>query len=507
MKHSDAPERLQLGGFVLDLGSGELLGADGRPAALRRQALAMLLELGRRAGQVVGKDDLMDLVWRHVVVGEGSLTQAVADIRRALDDTDHRLVRNVARRGYMLVPDVGTDAPVLAVVVMPLALEGAVNDDEWFADALHGDLIDEVALIPGSWVIARSTAATYKGRSIDPRLVARELRVRHVVQGSVRHEGAQIRLKLALINGEDGVQRWAETFMVERARLPQALADFALRVTRVLAPALIRSVVEQRAALSPLEVSADDLAMRAIAVWYRGINAQNLVEVLQLQERAVALDEQCVRAWGGLCITLVQGLANGWLSDREGSKRRIDEASAQLQRLDADGVQAHIARVIQSFLREDWPAMLRLTHAFTERHRSPAAFNARGMALLITGQPDAAVAALETSLRWSPRDPMVAEVQYRLAMAHFVAGRYELACEWGQTAALANPRLPWPPVHAAALHRLGQQGEARAAYADHIARHPDFGSASVLQRLPGSNPVFAQARDKLVESLMALGGN
>ena len=85
MKHSDAPERLQLGGFVLDLGSGELLGADDRPASLRRQALAMLLVLGRRAGQVVGKDELMDLVWRHVVVGEGSLTQAVADIRRTLD--------------------------------------------------------------------------------------------------------------------------------------------------------------------------------------------------------------------------------------------------------------------------------------------------------------------------------------------------------------------------------------------------------------------------------------
>ena len=70
---------------------------------------------GRRAGQVVSKDELMDLVWPDVVVGEGSLTQAIADVRRALGDTEHRLVRNVARRGYMLVPGGGADDAPTAV--------------------------------------------------------------------------------------------------------------------------------------------------------------------------------------------------------------------------------------------------------------------------------------------------------------------------------------------------------------------------------------------------------
>ena len=106
-----AVDRLPLGGFVLDLAAGELLSADRQPAGLRRQALELLLVLGRRAGQVVGKDELMDLVWPDVVVGEGSLTQAIADVRRALGDTEHRLVRNVARRGYMLVPDTGSTTP------------------------------------------------------------------------------------------------------------------------------------------------------------------------------------------------------------------------------------------------------------------------------------------------------------------------------------------------------------------------------------------------------------
>ena len=100
-----AANRLLLGRCTLELTSGELRDAEGELAGLRKQALDVLLVLGRRAGEVINKDELMSQVWPKVVVGEGSLTQAIADIRRVLGDDGHRLVRNVARRGYMLVPD------------------------------------------------------------------------------------------------------------------------------------------------------------------------------------------------------------------------------------------------------------------------------------------------------------------------------------------------------------------------------------------------------------------
>ena len=98
--------------FVLDLDAGELRTADGHLAELRRQALDVLLVLGVHAGHVVGKDDLMRHVWPRVVVGEDSLVQAIADIRRVLGDREHKLVRNVPRRGYMLVPGEGAALPM-----------------------------------------------------------------------------------------------------------------------------------------------------------------------------------------------------------------------------------------------------------------------------------------------------------------------------------------------------------------------------------------------------------
>ena len=110
----EAANRLQLSGFVLDLNRGELLTPHDQLAGLRKQALDVLLVLGARAGQVVTKEELMDRVWPDVVVGEGSLVQAIGDIRRVLGDTEHRLIRNVARRGYMLVPEEPSTPQILA---------------------------------------------------------------------------------------------------------------------------------------------------------------------------------------------------------------------------------------------------------------------------------------------------------------------------------------------------------------------------------------------------------
>ncbi len=112
---------------------------------------------------------------------------------------------------------------------------------------------------------------------------------------------------------------------------------------------------------------------------------------------------------------------------------------------------------------------------------------------------------LERALRLGPRDPFRAEWLYRLAMAHFGAGQYELARDRSQTAAMTNAALVWPPIHAAALHWLGRQDEARQALAEHMRRHPGFTAAQVTSRLPSQEPGFVEARERLVGSLLELG--
>lgn len=523
-----ATNRLQLGEFVLDRAAGELFTAEGQLAGLRKQALDVLVVLGRRAGQVVGKDELMRLVWPNVVVGEGSLTQAIADIRRVLGDSEHRVIRNVARRGYMLASEpmpagaieqtaVGStpatlasallprDVPPLSIIVLPLAIEGEAREIEWFADALHGDLVIEVARLHNSLVIARDTAATYKGKAVDPRQVAREMGVRHVVSGSLRREGRKVFLNLELIVGETGVLQWAETFSIDRARLQQTLGDFAVAIERTLAGELFRSTVARRAMLAPTEVSADDLAMQGYALWYRGVTRENVLDALALCERAVAMDPNSARAWAGINFTSINILLNSWTADRAAAKQRIEEASAQLERVDRDGHYTQQATALRYLLKHEFPAMLRHTTTWIDRYRLPVAFGAHALALNFNGRFDEAVLASERALRLGPRDPYRAEWQYGLALAHFGAGRYELSKVWSETGAATNAALVWPPIHAAALHRLGEHDAAQRAFDEHMRRHPAFTAGQIKQRLPSDEPAFAEARERLVASLHQLG--
>jgi TolB-like protein/DNA-binding winged helix-turn-helix (wHTH) protein len=568
--------RLPLRSFVLDLAAGELVTAEGRLAGLRRQALEVLLVLGARSGQVVSRDELMRSVWPDVVVGDGSLTQAISDIRRVLGDETHELVRNVARRGYMLVPDrtgaaaaavppepsvpapavsaeaeaparrppwaallgvmvlwvaVGTGAWLVAssqtpgwltpaeaarpplpahaqslsIAVLPLTVEGDRSDVDWLAGALHGDLITELGRSPDFWVIARDTMARFAGPATDPREVARELGVRHVAQGSLRREGEQIRLNLALVDGVTGVQRWADTFAAPRAALPQVIGDMAIQIESVLRPALFRANVARKAMLSPDQVGADELAMRGVVLWHRGLNRDNIVEGLGLLERAVALDPGSIRAWGALATMNLHGMLNGWLPDPAAAQRRIAEATAQLDQIDREGQATYNAKTIAAYLKDDVEAMLQTTSAWTERYRTAWALGAHGFALFSNGRFDESVQALETALKLSPRDSLRADYQYRLALAHFGAERWELAHEWGRAAAFTNPQLRWPPVHVAALWQMGRTAAAREAMAEYTARHGAFAPEQLRRRLRGEHPRFVPVRERLERALADAG--
>ena len=177
----------------------------------------------------------------------------------------------------------------------------------------------------------------------------------------------------------------------------------------------------------------------------------------------------------------------------------------QLDRLDPDGFFGFQAKVIQSYFKKDFPATLRLSEAWAKRHRNPVAIAGYGMALVLNGRAEEGIPQLELALRLSPRDTYRAEWQYRLALAHFVLEQYEQARDWGQTAEASNPGLPWPPVHAAALLKLGQKAEARLVVDGFLKRNPTYVAGNIIQRLPASHPRFVAGRDRLVADLRELG--
>jgi tetratricopeptide (TPR) repeat protein len=357
-------------------------------------------------------------------------------------------------------------------------------------------------------VIARGTAATYRGRAVDPRTVARELNVRHVVSGSLRRDGDRMRLALTLIDGVSGVQRWSEMFEVERSRLGQALDDSVAKLARALYIHAWKSAAVRADALSPSQVTADDLATRAAGLWLRGLTRDNMLALLALAEQAVAVDPESAPGWHMIAAGNVQALNNDWIvgaEARSAARQRAEQASAALDRIAPDSHSAMQARVIEAYNRGDFPAMLQRSRLWVERHPHPVAYGALGSALFHTDQPEAAMPWLERELRVSPLDPFRAEWMYRLAFSHYVVGNLDQTLDWALKAHSTNPQLPWPPVQAAALLELGLRAEAQASWDEFHRRHPNYGRAAVLRRLGGDFPRFAAARAKLIGRLGELG--
>jgi TolB-like protein len=155
----------------------------------------------------------------------------------------------------------------LSIVVLPF--ENLSNDpeQEYFADGITDDLTTDLSRISGSFVIARSTAFTYKGKPIGVKQIGHELGVRYVLEGSVRRSGDQVRVNVQLIDAESGAHVWADRFETDRRNLVEAQREITGRLAESLHLELVRDFgrrIEEEGAADP---DARDLVTRGWA-WY-----------------------------------------------------------------------------------------------------------------------------------------------------------------------------------------------------------------------------------------------
>ncbi len=104
-------------------------------------------------------------------------------------------------------------APVeKSIAVLPFTDMSKDKDQEYFSDGLSEELIDHLVHTADLKVIARTSSFQFKGKNEDVRSIAGKLGVTHLLEGSVRHDGQQLRITAQLIRGTDGVQLWSQTY-------------------------------------------------------------------------------------------------------------------------------------------------------------------------------------------------------------------------------------------------------------------------------------------------------
>jgi TolB-like protein len=192
--------------------------------SIEPQVFDLLVYLVDNRDRVVSKDDLLASVWGGRIVSESTLASRINAARRIIRDTgeEQRLIRTIIGRGIRFVGTVRQQAgaeravpaamPPLSIVVLPFANFSNDPDLECLLDGISDDLTSDLSRIDGSFVIARNTAFTYKGKSIDVKKIGRELGVCYVLEGSVRWAGDLARVNVQLSDAESGAHLWADRF-------------------------------------------------------------------------------------------------------------------------------------------------------------------------------------------------------------------------------------------------------------------------------------------------------
>jgi TolB-like protein/class 3 adenylate cyclase len=203
---------------------------------------------------------------------------------------------------------VATKAPAeaarLSIVVLPFANLSGDPEQEYFADAIVDDLTTDLSHISGSFVVARNTAFTYKGKAVDVKEVGRELGVRYALEGSVRRVGEAVSINAQLISTENGADVWADRFDGERNRLGDLQVEFVARLANSLGLELVRAESQRAMRLRPNNLDAVDFEMRGRAAMGKGFAVDNVTEAAEDFERALQLDPGLTRAQVGLARTL-----------------------------------------------------------------------------------------------------------------------------------------------------------------------------------------------------------
>jgi adenylate cyclase len=113
-------------------------------------------------------------------------------------------------------PEMSATTPRLSVVVLPFTNLSGDPAQDYLADVLTEELTASLSRISGTFVIARSTAFTYKGKPVDVKQIGRDLNVRYVLEGSEQHSGDQVRVNAQLMDAETGAHLWADQFDADR---------------------------------------------------------------------------------------------------------------------------------------------------------------------------------------------------------------------------------------------------------------------------------------------------
>jgi TolB-like protein len=524
--------------YVRDPAFDEWLGLErARLASCARRVLGKLCELEtgaertRFAEQLVALDPLREASHRtlmqvHCEAGDKALAvrqyelcQALLrdELRVAPDAQTEALYRRIlngrspdegepavsaistaASRAPPAAPAVG-DKP--SVAVLPL---GAINGDpelDGFCEGLTDDIVTGLSRVAAIRVIARNTTLTYKRRAVDVRTVGRELGVQYVIEGSARWSETKIRVSAQLTEAVTGHHIWTQQVDRTRSEMLDVQDDIAKSIVASVQTQLILNEGRKSTASGDPTGNASQLLARAWQRFLR-LTEESLAECGALAGRVLELDS---KSGMGNCLLAVT-LYHHYMGFIPWSQTVIDRlylhATAAIGSDDADEY-CHWAMCCAHLLRNEHAlAIASLRRGLKINPNCSLLHGSMGTVLAWDGQHEHSIECNELVLRINPQDPSNVYRHFGLALACYLARRYDEALLHAMDVVETRPSW-WlgQLIFCATLAQLGRHDEAVRAL-DNVTGMRSRMDASTLGILPFARP---SDREHLLDGLRKAG--
>jgi len=229
-----------------------------------------------------------------------------------------------------------------SIAVLPFVDMSPDGDQEYFSDGIAEELLNRLAQIPELRVAARTSAFQFKGKNLDIADIGRQLKVAHVLEGSVRKSGTRLRITAQLINSASGYHLWSQTFEGDAADVFKVQDDISTAIAEVLEAKLAGRPAADKPAVA-VDPQAYDDYLQGRAFTARRVD-DNLKLAVAAFDRAIARDPSYSAAHAGRAFALaLSEIWNPWLPTPE-LVAQGRASAAQALKLDPENVEAMIAR-------------------------------------------------------------------------------------------------------------------------------------------------------------------
>jgi adenylate cyclase len=401
------------------------------------------------------------------------------------------------------------EAAQLSIVVLPFSnLSGDASQD-YLGDVLTEELTTSLSRLPGSFVVSRTTAVSYRGKAMDVKQIGKELGVRYVLEGSAQKSGTRVRVDAQLINAATGAHLWADQFDADQTDLLAMQDEIVTHLARAIQVELTTAEASRIARAHPENPDAEELALQCEAAYlHGGPISKEMAQASGLCEQALRIDKNNIRGLVVLAIRRLALLYNWQSIDPQADRLAADDLISRALAIDSNNYFAHYAR--SQFLAPQRPdeAIVEAERALALNPSFLPAYISLWIADWTAGRTEKADQYLDEALRLGPRDSLANVFLGEKGDGLFNQSRYEAATEFFKRAIAVAPEAVNPNFKlAASLALSGHDAEAREALRRYLALPLDIPKtiAQFKARQPYDTPNLRSYYDRLYEGLRKAG--